>query len=188
MTVRGVQVRGMLLNGVRRHAATRWGDDVLLAAVAVHSPGVAKALRGVVDGAWYPVGWLGWLDRAIVDTSGTSDAVREFARETSEVAFRRFAGGASIAPSLLRPREVLERSASLLVETFTGIHSRAVDDGEGVQHRRFDADEPLPALVWDHFRGGLLGVVEATGVGSVRLEDVIGGGDEPFLEVRVSWR
>jgi hypothetical protein len=188
VTVRSVQVRGMLLNGVRRQAATRWGDDALLAAVAAHSGGVAKALRGVVDGAWYPVGWLACLDRAIVDTSGMPDAVREFARETSEVAFRRFAGGASVAPSLLRPREVLERSANLLVETFAGVRSRVVDDAQNVQHRRFDSEEPLPSLVWDHFRGGFAGVVEATGVGSVRVEDVIGGGDEPYLELRVSWR
>ena len=186
--MRIVQVRGLLLSGVRRQAAQRWGDEALLAAIACHSTGVAKALRGVVDGAWYPVGWLGWLDRGIVDVGGSPNAVRELARETSELAFRRFSGASSIAPSLLRPREVLDRSAALLTGTFAGVRSRTIEDAEGVQLRRFESDEPLPVLVWDHFRGGLAGVVEATAVGSVRVEDVVGGGDEPFLELRVSWR
>lgn len=184
---RSVQVRGLMLGGVRKHAAERFGDEALLAAVSARSRGVAKALRGVVEGAWYPIGWLATLDQAMVDVSGAEDAVRRFARETSEIAFRRFAGGASVAPRLLRPREVLERSATLLTAAFTGVSSRIVADGERDQHRRFDTDEPLPTLVWDHFRGGLAGVVEATGASEVHVVDVAGGGEECFLELRVSW-
>lgn len=177
----------MLLSGVRRHAGQRYGEEALLEAITKQSRGIAKALHGVVDGAWYPVGWLGRLDEAIVEVSGKPDAVWQFARETSEIAFRRFAGGAVISPRLLRPREVLERSATLTNEVLSGIRSRVVDDGDRVQHRRVDADEPLPPLVWDHFRGAFQGVVEATGATDVRVVDVAGGGDQPFLELRVSW-
>ena len=67
------------------------------------------------------------------------------------------------------------------------IGSRIVADGERDQHRRFDTDEPVPPLVWDHFRGGLAGVVEATGASEVHVVDVVGAGEACFLELRVSW-
>lgn len=182
-----VQVSGQLLAGFFREASAAHGIEPVREALATRSQGVAKALAQVVAGGWYPVLWLALVDEAIIDVSGRPEAVRELARATSDLAFRRLARDASVSPRLLRPHEVLGRSVALLPSSFEGLSCRLVDRGEAHQHRRYDAATPIPAVVWDHFRGGLHGVVEATGADDVVVTDVHGGGDAPFLELRVSW-
>jgi len=139
-----------------------------------------------------PVAWLpNEHFSALIETagrivfSGDEQRIEEVARRAISVDLNTIY---KIFIRLASPQYVVER-ATKLWQTYTrnnGFATAVPTSGAACEVSYEDIERPSPVL-WAYQRGAIRGIIEATGVKTVRVQTLRGGHTQPHCRFSVSW-